>query len=157
MSSLKRLAARAAARMLTALKSNQQFRDAYSSVTDEGVNREQFAGVQEQEQMQADDVRFDAYRRAVEKHIQPGDTVVDVGTSSGVLSRTGSRTSSSTRCTAPSSIRPGRSTSSSTSRSAARSTPNFRVEPRMCRKGDILDFWMSIDDIRSMESWRIEL
>ena len=36
--------------------------------------------------MLADDVRFDAYRRAVAKHIQPGDTVVDVGTGSGVLS-----------------------------------------------------------------------
>src|SRR6185503_19223752 len=74
------------ARMLTALKANPQFRDAYASLTYEGVNREQFAGVSEQEKMLADDVRFDAYRRGVEKHIKPGDTVVDVGTGSGVLS-----------------------------------------------------------------------
>ena len=86
MSSLKRLAARAAARMLTALKANPHFREAYASLTYEGINRDQFAGVHEQEKMLADDVRFDAYRRAVEKHIQPGDTVVDVGTGSGVLS-----------------------------------------------------------------------
>src|SRR5262249_7065883 len=35
------------------------------------------------------------------------------------------------------------------------STPNFRVEPRMCSKGEILDFRMKIDDIRSMESWSV--
>ena len=30
------------------------------------------------------------------------------------------------------------------------STPNFRVEPRECKKGDVVDFRMRIDDIRSM-------
>ena len=37
------------------------------------------------------------------------------------------------------------------------STPNFRIEPRVCRKGDVLDFRMKIYEIRSMESWSIEV
>ena len=49
---------------------NPQVRDAYASLTYEGVNRNQFAGVSEQEKMLADDVCFDAYRRGVEKHIR---------------------------------------------------------------------------------------
>ena len=37
------------------------------------------------------------------------------------------------------------------------STPNFRVEQRAVRKGDVLDLRMKLDDIRSMDSWSIEV
>lgn len=86
MNPFKRLAAQAAARVLAKLKGNAHFRELYANLTYDSINRDQFAGVSEQEKMLADEVRFDAYRRAVERHIQPGDTVVDVGTGSGVLS-----------------------------------------------------------------------
>ena len=36
------------------------------------------------------------------------------------------------------------------------STPNFRVEQRAVRKGDVLDLRMKFDNIRSMDSWSIE-
>jgi predicted RNA methylase len=85
MSPVKRLAARTMARVLARLKTSPQFMDLYASLTYEALNREQFAGVSQQEKMLADKVRFDAYRRAVAEHIQPGDTVLDVGTGSGVL------------------------------------------------------------------------
>ena len=36
------------------------------------------------------------------------------------------------------------------------STPNFRVERRAVRRGDVLDLRMKFDDIRSMDSWSVE-
>ena len=36
------------------------------------------------------------------------------------------------------------------------STPNFRVDLRECKEGNVLDFRMRIDDIRSMEFSRAE-
>ena len=54
-------------------------------LTYESLNRDEYADVEQQEKMLGDEVRLDAYRLAVEKHIRPGDTVLDVGTGSGVL------------------------------------------------------------------------
>jgi len=86
MNPIKRLAARSAARVLATLKANPQFREAYANLTYESLNRDEYADVEQHEKMLGDEVRLDAYRLAVQKHIRPGDTVVDVGTGSGVLS-----------------------------------------------------------------------
>ncbi len=48
-------------------------------------NRRLFSDFFQHDRMLADAVRVDSYRAAIEKHIQPGEVVVDVGTGTGVL------------------------------------------------------------------------
>jgi protein arginine N-methyltransferase 1 len=86
MASVKQLAARSIARVMARLKANPTFRDWYASFSYESFNKDRFTGIGEQEKMLADAVRFDAYQRAIGKHVKKGDTVIDVGTGSGVLS-----------------------------------------------------------------------
>lgn len=49
-------------------------------------NRNEFSDLYEHEKMLADKVRLSSYRRAIEKHISVGDTVLDLGTGTGILS-----------------------------------------------------------------------
>ena len=44
-----------------------------------------FAGVPVHRRMLSDQVRLDAYRRAIEETVQPGDVVVDAGSGTGIL------------------------------------------------------------------------
>ena len=86
MGAISRWAAQSVARTLAWLKSNPHFRNLYATLTYDEKNREAFAQVDLQERMLADEVRFDAYRRAIAKHVREGDTVLEVGTGSGILS-----------------------------------------------------------------------
>jgi hypothetical protein len=44
-----------------------------------------YAGIEVHRRMLVDEVRLDAYRRALEATVQPGDVVIDAGSGSGVL------------------------------------------------------------------------
>ena len=54
-------------------------------------NGRYFANFHEQERMLADKPRMDFYRAAINRHIQPGDRVVDLGTGTGILAALASR------------------------------------------------------------------
>lgn len=49
-------------------------------------NKNIFSSVDQHERMLADAVRVDSYHAAIQKYVQPGDTVVDLGSGTGVLS-----------------------------------------------------------------------
>ena len=49
-------------------------------------NKEEFGNLYEHEKMLADSVRINHYRKAIRKHIGPEDTVLDLGTGTGILS-----------------------------------------------------------------------
>jgi type I protein arginine methyltransferase len=48
-------------------------------------NKKSFAKISQHERMLADTVRMDNYFGAIQKHVTPGDTVVDLGTGTGIL------------------------------------------------------------------------
>jgi protein arginine N-methyltransferase 1 len=48
-------------------------------------NRDVFADLYQHDQMLADRIRVETYWQAIEKHVGPGDVVVDLGTGTGVL------------------------------------------------------------------------
>ncbi len=48
-------------------------------------NRRMFAGFHEQERMLADKRRMAFYHAAIDRHVRPGDRVVDLGTGTGIL------------------------------------------------------------------------
>ena len=54
-------------------------------------NGRYFAGFYEQERMLADKPRMEFYRAAIQRHIQPGDRVIDLGTGTGILAALASR------------------------------------------------------------------
>ncbi len=54
-------------------------------------NRRYFSGLHEQERMLADRPRMTFYHTAIERHIQPGDHVIDLGTGTGILAAFASR------------------------------------------------------------------
>ena len=49
-------------------------------------NEDEFANLYEHEKMLADSVRVNSYRKAIQKHVSEGDTVLDLGTGTGILS-----------------------------------------------------------------------
>lgn len=79
------LLARAVAWVLVSLKSNPQFRRVYTTMLGDTDNQDTFTSLGLHEKMLADDVRLDHYHQAIEAHVKEGDTVLDVGTGSGVL------------------------------------------------------------------------
>jgi len=56
------------------------------SVLQDTNNRLQFSNLLLHEQMIADKVRLDFYDAGIKRYIMPGDTVVDLGTGTGILS-----------------------------------------------------------------------
>lgn len=54
-------------------------------------NGRYFSGFYEQERMLADKPRMEFYRAAIQRHIQPGDCVIDLGTGTGILAALASR------------------------------------------------------------------
>lgn len=48
-------------------------------------NKEEFGNLYEHEKMLADSVRINIYKKAIEKHIDSDDIIVDLGTGSGIL------------------------------------------------------------------------
>lgn len=55
------------------------------------MNETNFTGLAEHEEMLSDSVRVDAYHRAIQRNVQPGDVVVDLGTGTGLLAFLASR------------------------------------------------------------------
>ncbi len=55
------------------------------------MNKHNFAGLAEHEEMLSDRVRIDAYHRGITRNIRPGDVVLDLGTGTGVLAMMASR------------------------------------------------------------------
>jgi type I protein arginine methyltransferase len=55
------------------------------SVAYDLMNKHNFAGLSEHEEMLSDRVRIDAYHRGIHRHVRPGDVVLDLGTGTGVL------------------------------------------------------------------------
>ena len=54
-------------------------------------NRRYFSGFHEQERMLADRPRMEFYHAAIQRHIHPGDHVIDLGTGTGILAAFASR------------------------------------------------------------------
>lgn len=81
---------RLGARLLAALRgwfapvrsSEEQYRE---------FNVRYFSGLHEQERMLADRPRMEFYRAAIQRHIRPGDRVIDLGTGTGILAALASR------------------------------------------------------------------
>jgi len=55
------------------------------------MNETNFAGLAEHEEMLSDSVRVDAYHRAIQRGVGPGDVVLDLGTGTGLLAFLASR------------------------------------------------------------------
>ena len=66
-------------------KSNPDFMNVYNKLSlDEQISA-MFTKLYEHERMLADKVRLDAYYDAIMKYVKEGDTVIDMGTGSGIL------------------------------------------------------------------------
>ena len=84
--SLRRFAARA----LTAVR--RLFRPALSPAERyREINGRCFSSFYEQERMLADRPRMEFYRTTIQRHIRPGDRVIDLGTGTGILAALASR------------------------------------------------------------------
>ena len=70
-----------ALRLRRAASTNPLTRDLYRQL----ANRNLFTDLYQHDRMLADRVRVETYRRAIEKHVRPGDVVLDLGTGSGLL------------------------------------------------------------------------
>ncbi len=66
-------------------------RDRPPEETYRDFNGRYFSGFYEQERMLADKPRMEFYRAAIQRHIQPGDRVIDLGTGTGILAALASR------------------------------------------------------------------
>ncbi|RFF31566.1 methyltransferase domain-containing protein [Wenzhouxiangella sediminis] len=56
-------------------------------------NRHEFTSLLSHERMLADRVRVDAYHEAIRRHVHPGQTVIDLGTGTGILAMFAARQS----------------------------------------------------------------
>ena len=68
------------------LRKNSTFMKFYNAVSYDDDNVKIFSSLYEHERMLADKVRLDAYYRAIKKYVNKGDTVVELGTGTGILS-----------------------------------------------------------------------
>jgi protein arginine N-methyltransferase 1 len=65
--------------------------DRMMSVVYDLVNGQNFAGLEAHEEMLSDRVRVDAYHRGIQRTVQAGDVVLDLGTGTGLLAFMASR------------------------------------------------------------------
>ncbi len=77
---------RLALRLKNRLQAHPGIGRIYQRVSLEVQNRQLFTPLVAHEWMLADRTRVDAYHRAINRHVHPGDTVLDLGTGSGILS-----------------------------------------------------------------------
>ena len=61
------------------------------SVVDGLINGHDFAGLEAHEEMLSDSVRVEVYHRGIQRNVQAGDVVVDLGTGTGLLAFMASR------------------------------------------------------------------
>ena len=61
------------------------------SVAYDLINSHNFAGLEAHEEMLSDSVRVEAYHRGIQRNVQPGDVVLDLGTGTGLLAFMASR------------------------------------------------------------------
>jgi len=61
------------------------------SVVDGLINSHNFAGLEAHEEMLSDSVRVEAYHRGIQRNVQAGDVVLDLGTGTGLLAFMASR------------------------------------------------------------------
>ena len=61
------------------------------SVVYDLINGQNFAGLEAHEEMLSDGVRVEAYRRGIQRNVQAGDVVLDLGTGTGLLAFMASR------------------------------------------------------------------
>lgn len=61
------------------------------SVVYDLINGDNFAGLEAHEEMLSDRVRVDTYHRAIQRNVQAGDVVLDLGTGTGLLAFMASR------------------------------------------------------------------
>jgi protein arginine N-methyltransferase 1 len=83
---LRRFGARAFATIRRLLTRNRSPEERYRD-----FNGRYFSSFYEQERMLADRPRMEFYRAAIQRHIQPGDRVVDLGTGTGILAALAAR------------------------------------------------------------------
>jgi protein arginine N-methyltransferase 1 len=83
---LRRLGARAFSAVRRLLARDRSPEERYRD-----FNGRYFSSFFEQERMLADKPRMEFYRAAIQRHIQPGDRVVDLGTGTGILAALASR------------------------------------------------------------------
>ncbi len=84
--SLRRLGARAVSAVRRLLARSRSAEERYRD-----FNGRYFSDFYQQERMLADKPRMEFYRAAIQRHIQPGDRVVDLGTGTGILAALASR------------------------------------------------------------------
>jgi protein arginine N-methyltransferase 1 len=65
------------------------------SIVYDHMNETNFAGLAEHEEMLSDSVRVDAYHRGIQRNVQAGDVVLDLGTGTGLLAFMASRAGAS--------------------------------------------------------------
>jgi protein arginine N-methyltransferase 1 len=65
--------------------------DRMMSVVYDLINGSNFAGLEEHEEMLSDGVRVEAYHRGIQRNVQAGDVVLDLGTGTGLLAFMASR------------------------------------------------------------------
>lgn len=79
------LANRLLRRLLGAVKAQLKKSATLQAMVYDQQNRETFSGLEWHEKMLADRVRVHSYREAIGHAVKPGDTVIDLGTGSGIL------------------------------------------------------------------------
>lgn len=79
---MKKLITNAISKLYNIVKSNDYLSSLYYSA----ANSSFFTNFSEHEKMLSDKNRMDTYFRAITKHIKEGDTVIDLGTGTGILS-----------------------------------------------------------------------
>lgn len=79
--SMKQAVHRSVRSALHQLKSNETV----SNILYDLTNKDQFSALSAHERMLADPVRIDTYAAGIERYVEPGDVVVDLGTGTGIL------------------------------------------------------------------------
>ena len=90
------------------------------------MNETNFAGLAEHEEMLSDSVRVDAYHRGIHRNVRPGDVVLDLGTGTGLLGVHGQHEPEPRRSTPSNTPTSSRSRARSPSTTASRTSSSCR-------------------------------